>query len=134
MPEIAPVVEHMAVFQRTPPWIMPRRDRAITGVEKWAFRRFPALQRLNREAIYWARETFVFGFKDPERMAKAAKLAERHMRTQVTDPELREKITPDYSMGCKRILLSNTYLPVARPRERRRRHRPDHRGPPARRR
>ena len=51
VPEIAPVVEHMAVFQRTPPWIMPRRDRAISGIEKWAFRRFPVLQRLNREAI-----------------------------------------------------------------------------------
>ena len=53
----------------------------------------------------------MLGFKDPKRMAKVAKLAERHMRTQVTDPELREKITPDYSMGCKRILLSDTYLP-----------------------
>ncbi|HEY2222781.1 NAD(P)/FAD-dependent oxidoreductase [Actinomycetospora sp.] len=112
VPEIAPEVGHMTVFQRTPPWIMPRRDRAITGIEKWAFRRFPALQRLVRESIYWARESFVLGFKDPSRMAKAAKLAERHMRTQVTDPELREKITPDYSMGCKRILLSNTYLPA----------------------
>ena len=112
VPEIAPVVGNLSVFQRTPPWIMPRRDRAITGVEKALFRRVPAAQRLVREAIYWAREGFVFGFKNPKVMGYAAKLAERHMRTQVADPALREKITPDYSMGCKRILLSNTYLPA----------------------
>lgn len=112
VPEIAPVVDTLKVFQRTPPWIMPRGDRAITGVEKLLFRWFPPAQRVVREAIYWARETFVFGFKDPKRMGKAATIAERHMRRQVTDPELREKITPTYSMGCKRILLSNDYLPA----------------------
>jgi len=112
VPEIAPVVETLKVFQRTPPWIMPRQDRAITRVEKFLFRHFPPAQRLVRESIYWARETFVFGFKDPKRMAKAAKIAEAHMRRQVRDPELREKITPSYSMGCKRILLSNDYLPT----------------------
>jgi cation diffusion facilitator CzcD-associated flavoprotein CzcO len=112
VPEIAPVVGTLKVFQRTPPWIMPRGDRAITRPEKLLFRYVPPAQRLVRETIYWARETFVFGFKDPKRMARAAKLAERHMRRQVTDPELREKITPSYSMGCKRILLSNDYLPA----------------------
>lgn len=112
VPEIAPVVDTLKVFQRTPPWIMPRGDRAITGVEKLLFRWFPPAQRIVREAIYWARETFVFGFKDPKRMGKAAKIAEAHMRRQVGDPELREKITPTYSMGCKRILLSNDYLPA----------------------
>jgi len=112
VPAIAPDVEHMTVFQRTPPWIMPRNNRAITRVEKFLYRHVPAAQRIARESIYWARETFVFGFKDPKRMAKAAKIAEAHMRRQVTDPELREKITPNYSMGCKRILLSNEYLPA----------------------
>lgn len=112
VPEIAPQVERLSVFQRTPPWIMPRQNRAITRAEKLLFRAFPPAQRAVREAIYWARETFVFGFKDPRRMAKAAKLAEAHMRRQVRDPELREKITPSYSMGCKRILLSNDYLPA----------------------
>ena len=112
VPAIAPEVEHMTVFQRTPPWIMPRNNRAITRVEKFLYRHVPAAQRIARESIYWARETFVFGFKDPKRMAKAAKIAEAHMRRQVTDPELREKITPNYSMGCKRILLSNDYLPA----------------------
>ena len=112
VPEIAPLVGHMAVFQRTPPWILPRRDRAITGVEKALFRWFPPAQRLVREAIYWARESFVIGFKSPRRMAAVGRLAERHMRHQVSDPELREKITPTYSPGCKRLLLSNTYLPA----------------------
>ena len=91
---------------------MPRRDRAITGTEKALFRAVPAAQRLVRESIYWGREAFVLGFKNPRRMDQAARIAERHMRSQVTDPVLREKITPSYSMGCKRILLSNTYLPA----------------------
>ncbi|WP_433785100.1 flavin-containing monooxygenase [Actinomycetospora sp. CA-101289] len=112
VPEIAPVVGALKVFQRTPPWIMPRGDRAITRLEKLLFRFVPPAQRVVRESIYWAREAFVFGFKDPQRMAKAAKIAERHMRRQVSDPDLREKITPSYSMGCKRILLSNDYLPA----------------------
>lgn len=112
VPEIAPVVGKLSVFQRTPPWIMPRRDRPITAAERMIFHAFPPVQRLVREAIYWARETFVFAFRDPRRMGKAEKLAERHMRRQVTDPEMREKITPSYAMGCKRILLSNNYLPA----------------------
>ena len=112
VPEIAPEVGELKLFQRTPPWIMPRQNREITGVEKLLFRVFPPAQRVVREAIYWAREAFVFGFRDPKRMDQAAKIAERHMRKQVADPELRKKITPDYTMGCKRILLSNDYLPA----------------------
>ena len=112
VPEIAPRVDTLKLFQRTPPWIMPRRNRAITRAEKMLFRAFPPAQRAVREAIYWAREAFVLGFKSPRRMGQAAKIAQAHMRRQVTDPTLREKITPNYSMGCKRILLSNEYLPA----------------------
>ena len=90
----------------------PRRRSQWTGVEKALFRFVPPAQRLVREAIYWARETFVLGFRNPRRMAQAEKIAQAHMRRQVSDPELREKITPSYAMGCKRILLSNEYLPA----------------------
>ncbi|MGH2955307.1 MAG: flavin-containing monooxygenase [Solirubrobacterales bacterium] len=117
VPRIQPMVDRMHVFQRTAPWIMPHTDRPITPLERRFFARFPVLQRLLREAIYWARESFVLGFvvnrrlmRMPERIARA------HLHRQVADPELRAKLTPDYEIGCKRILLSNDYLPsLAKP-------------------
>jgi cation diffusion facilitator CzcD-associated flavoprotein CzcO len=113
VPAIQPRVAQMHVFQRTPPWILPHTDRPVTALERGIFRRFPRLQRLLREAIYWGRESFVLGFvynrrimRVPERIARA------HLHRQVPDPELRAKLTPDYEIGCKRILLSNDYLPA----------------------
>jgi cation diffusion facilitator CzcD-associated flavoprotein CzcO len=112
VPRIQPEVGQMHLFQRTPPWVLPHNDRPITGGERRAYRRLPLLQRLMRNAIYWARETFVFNFRSP----RVAKLPERigrlHLRKQVPDPELRRKLTPDYTFGCKRALISNDYYPA----------------------
>ncbi len=101
------------MFQRTPPWIIPRRDRAITRSEQWLFRNVPGTQKIARRSIYWARETFGLGFvKNPEIMKKVEGLARHHMRRQVSDPVLRAKLTPAYRMGCKRILISSDYYPA----------------------
>jgi cation diffusion facilitator CzcD-associated flavoprotein CzcO len=113
VPAIQPAVDRMHVFQRTPPWIMPHTDRAVTALERRTLKRFPALQRLIREAIYWGRETFVLGFVFNRRLMRLPeRIARAHLRRQVPDPELRAKLTPDYEIGCKRILLSNDYLPA----------------------
>jgi cation diffusion facilitator CzcD-associated flavoprotein CzcO len=113
VPRIQPRVGRLYVFQRTAPWIMPHPDRPISPLEKRLFRRVPALQRLVRDAIYWARESFVVGFMHPRVMALAAeRVARRHLRRQVPDPELRRRLTPRYRLGCKRVLLSNDYLPA----------------------
>jgi cation diffusion facilitator CzcD-associated flavoprotein CzcO len=113
VPRIQPEVEKLHVFQRTPPWIVPHTDRPITRVERWLYRRFPALQRLLRGAIYWSRETLVLGFSVNQRlMAVPERLARAHLARQVPDPELRRKLTPDYRIGCKRILLSNDWYPA----------------------
>jgi cation diffusion facilitator CzcD-associated flavoprotein CzcO len=113
VPAIQPKVAKLHVFQRTPPWVMPHPNRRITRIERRLYRRLPALQRLNRAGVYAGRELFVLGFvKDPRRMKVAEAIARRHMRTQIRDRELLKKVTPDYTIGCKRILPSNNWYPI----------------------
>jgi cation diffusion facilitator CzcD-associated flavoprotein CzcO len=112
VPRIQPKVSQMHVFQRTPPWIMPHADRAISKLERRVYAALPAAQLAMRAGIYWARETFVLGFMDRRFAKMPARIALRHLGQQVPDPELRRKLTPDYALGCKRVLLSNDYLPA----------------------
>ncbi len=118
IPQIQPEVAELTVFQRTPAWIWPRFNRRISGLERLLFRRFPALQRAARGAIYWSRETVVLALAARRRPVRRLVrrslrlLARRHLARQVPDPELRRKLTPDYEVGCKRMLISNDYLPA----------------------
>jgi cation diffusion facilitator CzcD-associated flavoprotein CzcO len=112
-PELARTAARLLVFQRTAPWILPRRDRAFRPVERFAFRHVPFAQRLAREAIYWGRELYVLGFAyRPPLLQLAQRLAERHIAQAVADPALRAAVTPDWQIGCKRILLSNDWYPM----------------------
>jgi cation diffusion facilitator CzcD-associated flavoprotein CzcO len=113
VPEIQPKVSRLEVFQRTAPWIIPRTDRAFTRLERRAYRRFPALAALARQVIYWGRESYVIGFtRRQEVMKLPARIARAHLKRQVPDPVLRGKLTPDYEIGCKRILISNDFYPA----------------------
>jgi cation diffusion facilitator CzcD-associated flavoprotein CzcO len=112
VPEIQPLVARLHVFQRTAPWIVPRRDRALTPLEHRLYRRVPRAQRLARAGIYWGREMLVPAFRHPRLMAVNARIARHHLEASVPDPALRARLTPDYTIGCKRILLSNDYLPA----------------------
>lgn len=112
VPQIQPEVAELHLFQRTAPWVMPRRQRRFTRIERSVYRRVPALQRATRSAIYWAREAFAIPML---RVALAPALrwvGNAHLRRQVPDPELRARLTPDYLPGCKRILVANDYLPA----------------------
>jgi cation diffusion facilitator CzcD-associated flavoprotein CzcO len=113
VPQIAPRVGHLAVFQRTPPWVMPRPDRAFTPRERWLFRHSPLAMRISRARIYWTRELMVVMFAKQPRLAKLASAgARKHLEEQVADAGLRARLTPDYALGCKRVLLSNDYYPA----------------------
>jgi cation diffusion facilitator CzcD-associated flavoprotein CzcO len=112
VPQIQPRVGRLHVFQRTAPWIMPRPDRPLRSWERRLYRALPAAQLLMRASIYWARESFVLGFRHPRAMRLGQRLALRHLRRQVADPELRRRLTPTYRVGCKRVLISNDYLPA----------------------
>ncbi len=113
VPQIQPEVARLSVFQRTPPWIIPRSDRDSRSVEQTLYRVVPGLQRLVRAGIYCGREFSVLGLAVNPRLLKLLEFVARaHLRRQVADPALRAKLTPDYTIGCKRILLSNDYLPA----------------------
>jgi cation diffusion facilitator CzcD-associated flavoprotein CzcO len=113
VPQIAPEVEQLHVFQRTPPWIIPKRDRKIGRLERAIYRRFPGVQRAYRRFIYWALESRVLAFSvEPRIMKLAGRLTRLHIRRQISDPELRRTVTPNYVMGCKRVLISNDYYPA----------------------
>ncbi|MGO4617775.1 flavin-containing monooxygenase [Nocardia sp. 2YAB30] len=117
VPAIAPKVGQLDVYQRTAPWLLPRLDRPYTKAERLAFRYVPGLQRLSRAAIYAARETQVVGLaKFPALMQVFELLAKAKLRQEIRDPELRAKVTPNFRIGCKRMLISNDYYPaLARP-------------------
>jgi cation diffusion facilitator CzcD-associated flavoprotein CzcO len=112
VPQIQPRVAHLSLFLRTPPWILPRRDHAIPSWQRALFHLLPITQRFVRTRIYWRQELLALGFVyRPAMMESAMRLAQRHLAKQVPNPELRAKLTPDYLMGCKRILLSDDFYP-----------------------
>jgi cation diffusion facilitator CzcD-associated flavoprotein CzcO len=115
VPAIAPSVERLYVFQRTPPWVMPHSARPVTRVERQVFRRVPVVQRAVRGAIYAARELLVLGFvKQPRALKLLERVAARHRERSLRDPDLIARTTPGYRLGCKRILPSNDWYPALR--------------------
>ena len=113
VPQIQPKVAHLDLYQRTAPWVIPRHDRPITRFEQLLYARIPALQRLVRALIYWGRETYAVAFtRNTKLLRLPKKIALQHIAKQIKDPELRAKVTPSYTIGCKRILISNDYYPA----------------------
>jgi cation diffusion facilitator CzcD-associated flavoprotein CzcO len=113
VPTVARQAARLSVFQRTPPWIHPRADVAIPERMRAALSTVPGAARGLRYAIYWLLETRALGFAvDPRLMAPLAAMASKHLERQVPDPALRARLTPDYTIGCKRILLSSDYYPA----------------------
>ncbi|WP_269855705.1 flavin-containing monooxygenase [Streptomyces sp. RPT161] len=117
VPSIQPRVRRLTVVQRTPPWVMPRMDRGINAVEQWLHHTVPATHRARRGLLWLLREFQVGAFvKRPQLMRATEQIARAHIRRAIKDPALRARLTPDYTIGCKRILLSNDYYPaLARP-------------------
>ena len=113
VPEIAKDVEALTLFQRTPPWIMPKADHAMSGRARALFRAFPPAQRAYRTLLYWMLEARAIGFNGQSWVMKIGqRLAKRNIDRAIKDPALRAKVTPDYTMGCKRVLISNDYYPA----------------------
>ncbi|MFG2665477.1 flavin-containing monooxygenase [Streptomyces sp. NPDC048387] len=117
VPAIAPKTARLTLFQRTPPWVMPRTDRAISSLERTLHRRLPFTQAARRGLLWGIRELQVSAFtKRPNQLGLVESLAKANMARSVKDPALRAKLTPSYRIGCKRILLSSEYYPaLARP-------------------
>ncbi len=111
VPSIAAQVETLTVFQRTAAWVMPKGDRVYSEATRRRLARFPALLRLSRFVKYWLSELVgPMVFLDAPRLSRLAEKGSlAHLHRSVQDPELREKLTPRFQFGCKRILISDDY-------------------------
>ncbi|TBW55705.1 NAD(P)/FAD-dependent oxidoreductase [Marinobacter halodurans] len=113
VPQIVPRVSSLKLFQRSGAWVLPKPDRPFTGLEQWLFGTFPLVDRAYRNLIYWRNESRAIGFIRFGFLLNAFKwLARREVRRHVRDPRKREKLIPDYPIGCKRILISNDWYPA----------------------
>jgi cation diffusion facilitator CzcD-associated flavoprotein CzcO len=113
IPAIVDETAALAVFQRTPPWIVPKANRIFSDTERARMRRNPLARWKRRADLFWIHEKRAKGFVgDHAAMAPTHQLAVAHLHRQVNDRALREKLTPDYAIGCKRLLISSDYYPV----------------------
>jgi cation diffusion facilitator CzcD-associated flavoprotein CzcO len=113
IPELAKVVAHLDVYQRTPNYVAPRRDRAFTEREKARFARWPWLGKLYRRLLFLRGEFLLFpvvktrgpsGWRD-----RLEGFVKKHIRESVKDRVMARAMTPDYPLGCKRILIADNF-------------------------
>lgn len=115
--QVGPRLQHhvskLVVVQRTPPWVLPHRDRPVAPLERQAFRHVPVLQRAARALAFWGREALVPAFtRSGTGLRLVERVARRHLERGISDPQLRERLTPTYRAGCKRLLLSDDWYPA----------------------
>jgi cation diffusion facilitator CzcD-associated flavoprotein CzcO len=113
IPEIATEVEHLTVFQRTGNWFLPRTNRAYPAAVKAAIRHIPGVQAFRRNFMFQYCEAITVAIRHPNTLGRLVKARSvGFMRLQLKDPELRRKVWPDYTFGCKRVLFSSHFLPA----------------------
>lgn len=112
VPAIQPRVSRLVVFQRTPPWVIPRNDFALGRGLHGLLERAPPLCRLVRGGLYLAHEIAGLALRHPVLARLGQQIARLHLWRQVRDPALRRALTPDYLIGCKRVLLSDDWYPA----------------------
>ncbi len=112
VPEIQPRVARLHLFQRTAQWVLPKPNAKVGAAGQWLMRNVPSTMRALRNAAYSAMEAFGVGFRHPAVLEQVQRIGARHLRRAVRDPVLQQKLRPDYTLGCKRLLMSNTYYPA----------------------
>lgn len=113
IPELVDRARHVTVFQRTPGWVLPRPQYKVPAWNKSLFDKLPLTEDLTRSAYFWAHEMIGSGLVWPTGLTTALEqVAKLQLRIQVKDRWTRRQLTPDYRAGCKRLLISNTYLPA----------------------
>ncbi|MGB2426199.1 MAG: flavin-containing monooxygenase [Alteromonas sp.] len=113
IPAIVEKVKELHVFQRTPHWLLSRWDIVFKPWQRWLLRKKPFYYAL-RWLIYWLLEVRILGFKYSRTLLHLLGTipAKRQLKQQIKDPDLRAKLTPDFTIGCKRIIVSSTLLPA----------------------
>jgi cation diffusion facilitator CzcD-associated flavoprotein CzcO len=112
VPQIQPDVKQLTVFQRTAQWVLPKSDMPLLAPVRAMFKLLPITQQLMRGSVYGIFETINGGIQSPAAMTQFQKLAQWHLNYHIKNPQLREKLTPHFIIGCKRILQSNNWYPA----------------------
>lgn len=112
VPEIAPDVAHLDLYQRTPHWVLPKPNGDVPAALRALYRRAPVTQRAAHHGLRLSMEALGWATRHERAMRPIQRVAERHLERRVADPELRAALTPRYTIGCKRMLMSNRYYPA----------------------
>ena len=112
IPQIQPKVQQLCVFQRTAPWVLPKADLALNEQAKSVVSRFPFIQEMWRGSIVQILNAINFGLRHPSLLEPVSYLSKQLLRAQVHDPVLRQAVTPNFLIGCKRLLFANNYYPA----------------------
>jgi cation diffusion facilitator CzcD-associated flavoprotein CzcO len=116
VPELQKIAGHVTVYQRSAPWVLPRRNTRTSTLRRRWFARSPALQRAARRVIFARTDAQFAGFRFATIGREVERMSRRNLARQVADAGLRDRLTPRFRIGCKRILLSSAYYPaIARP-------------------
>jgi cation diffusion facilitator CzcD-associated flavoprotein CzcO len=113
VPAIQPIVDRVTVYQRSPGWTFPKMDFAYRERTKRLFERLPALQRLDRAAVFAFMEFGAAAMTTRPALLKPFRaVGRRQIKKAIDDPELRRKVMPSDEVGCKRIMLTDEWYPT----------------------
>lgn len=113
VPKIQPALARLDLYQRTPPWVLPKGNKPVSKTQRWLRRHLPGYQSFRRAFNYYGREILAYLLCHPKAMDKTLLgMARKHIEKGIADPALRAKLTPDYVVGCKRMLMSDEYYPA----------------------
>jgi len=113
VPRIREAAAHVTVFQRSAPYVVPKVDRAYTDAHHAAFRKVPGFAAAMRGSIWELTELLGLALTKVAPLARALQvLASANLKRHIKDPVLRAKVTPDYPIGCKRVLFSSAWYPA----------------------
>lgn len=112
VPQIQPLAKSLYVFQRTVPWVVPKPDMLLSNFSKSLIAKYPAIQKNWRKSVALSLNAINFGLRNPALLKPVGELAKQVLKVQVKDPELLKNVTPNFTIGCKRLLFANNYYPA----------------------
>ena len=112
IPQVQPKVKQLFVFQRTAPWVLPKADMQLNDRAKQIAAQFPIIQQTWRNSIAQILNGINFGLRHPKVLEPISFLSKQLLKLQIDDDQLRKNVTPNFAIGCKRLLFANNYYPA----------------------
>ncbi|OTG68271.1 cyclohexanone monooxygenase [Acinetobacter sp. ANC 4470] len=112
IPQVQPLAKELFVFQRTAPWVLPKADMLLNDTAKGIIAKFPIIQQTWRNSIAQILNGINFGLRNPKVLEPVSFLSKQLLKLQIKDDQLRQDLTPNFTIGCKRLLFANNYYPA----------------------